>query len=96
MKDSDKIERTVFLEKCMVYQIAQWFLMEVFENKELESHLRDVWRRCKGNAETAGLLFLPLTHNLLDQLYYMYVKAEKEEEEELEAEEEELEEEASD
>ena len=86
MKDSDKIERTVFLDKCMASQIASWFLMEIFENKELESHLRDIWRRCKGNVETAGLLFLPLTHNLLDQLYYIYVKAEKEEEEELEEE----------
>ena len=33
MKESDKVERTVFLDKYMVIQIVSWFLITLFDKR---------------------------------------------------------------
>ena len=83
MKDSDRVERTVFLDKYMVQKILTMFLMTIFmpENKDFKERLFKTAQgrglKVKGlGDETETAVFMLLTY-AVDSLYKLYCKMEE-------------------
>ena len=77
MDDTKRVERTVFLDKCMVNRIVAWFLITLFDekNKDWESTLRSVVK----NYKPADFPLYIVTSDVVDHLYEMYQEAERQE-----------------
>ena len=81
MDYKERVERTVFLDKCMVSEILASFLIIMFDedNKGFENKLRSM---VKSNPpDKAGLGLIVLTLRVVDKLYEMYQERERREDE---------------
>ena len=88
MKASSKVERTVFLDKCMVNQIVNWFLITIFDerNKTYFDTIKSIASQTDPMSRDLGLLVF--TREAVDYLYKRYREEDSRERESWEADEE--------
>ena len=79
MKDAAKVERTVFLDKCMIQRIVGWILIDLFHdsNKEIRKTISRIAQTFDGTMQAELKLMIHL-HRSVDAYYELYQKMEAE------------------